>query len=351
MAYPVVTGAVLIEALGAALNMAGQDEGGRTGNVITVKQLRVGRNRYPYVSGQAWRRWWREVLYADFGWEPSPVTRETKSAYTEGDPIAYAEDDIFGYMAARKRSKKKDGSEQSGTFRRVSPLKNSLLMSVLPNVITDDFGHFSRNLKEGEDYLLFEHQHYTAPLQGVFTISLTDVGRFEAGEMRDIPEEKVKAYKEKLRELAPGVYTLPTEEKAKRVREVLLALSRLRYGAQLARHLTDVSPVAVIVGFLDGGNAPFQNLFSTPEGETVILDLKRLESVLKDYTENILEVEGQKIPVFVGFRPSVLVNEEELKEFATNNRLVELCGTPREAFLKAAEYVEGIFRVLDQGNA
>ncbi|MBX6423906.1 type I-B CRISPR-associated protein Cas7/Cst2/DevR [Thermosulfurimonas sp. F29] len=347
MAYPVITGAVLIEALGAALNMAGQDEGGRTGNVIMVKQLRIGRNRYPYVSGQAWRRWWREVLYADFGWEPSPVTREQKSAYTEGDPIVYAEDDIFGYMAARKRSKKKNSSEQSGTFRRVSPLKNSLLISVLPNVITDDFGHFSRNLKEGEDYILFEHQHYTAPLQGVFTISLTDVGRFEVGEMKDIPEEKVEAYKERLRELSPNIYTLPPEEKVKRVKDVLGALARLRHGAQLARHLTDVSPVVIILGFLDGGNAPFQNLFSTPEGETVILDLKRFESVLNDYAENLLKVEGKGIPVFIGLRPSILANEEEIKEFAENNKLVELCGTPKQALLKAMEYVEKIYNILD----
>ena len=180
MAYPVITGAILIEANGAALNMAGQEEGGRTGNVIVVKQIRVGRNRYPYISGQAWRRWLREVLYQDHGWKQSPVVRERKSAYTEGDPIQYEEDDIFGYMAAKKRG------EQGGTQRRVSPLKNSLLISVIPNVIADDYGHFSRNLQPGEDIIPFEHQHYTSPLQGTFTISLLDVGRFEVGEMRDL---------------------------------------------------------------------------------------------------------------------------------------------------------------------
>ncbi len=105
MAYPVLTGAVLIEANGAALNNAGLEEGRRVENAIVVKQIRIGRLRYPYVSGQAWRRWWREVLYADFGWTPSEVTREAKSAYTKGDPVAYEEDDLFGYMAARKRAR------------------------------------------------------------------------------------------------------------------------------------------------------------------------------------------------------------------------------------------------------
>lgn len=350
MAYPVLTGAILIEALGAALNMAGLDEGGRTGNVIHVKQLRVGRNRYPYVSGQAWRRWLREVLYADFGWEPSPVTRETKSVYTEGDPIIYAEDDIFGYMSAKKRTKSKDNDGESGTFRRISPLKNSLLVSVLPNVISEDFGHFSRNLKEGEDYVPFEHQHYTAPLQGVFTISLTDVGRFEVGEMRDISNEKLKKHKEKLKEVASGVYTLPWKERAKRVQDVLSALARLRHGAQLARHLTDVSPTVVVLGFLDGGNAPFQNIFSTLEGETVILDLERLRSLLEDYAENLLKIEenGQEkpIPVLIGLRPSVLTNEKEVKAFAEKEELVEFCDTPKKALSKAAELVEKIYEKL-----
>jgi len=42
MAYPVLTGAVLIEANGAALNNAGQDQGVRADNAIVVKQIRIG---------------------------------------------------------------------------------------------------------------------------------------------------------------------------------------------------------------------------------------------------------------------------------------------------------------------
>lgn len=186
VSYPIVTGAVLIEANGAALNNAGQDEGRRTDNTIVVKQIQLGRLRYPYVSGQAWRRWWREVLYSDFGWTPSPITRETKSAYTQGNPIEYAEDDLFGYMAARKRGAGAD------TYRRVSPLRASLLISVFPNVIVDDFGHFSRNLPAGSDIIPFESQLYSTYLQGAFTVSLTEVGRFAVGAMADVAEDLVK---------------------------------------------------------------------------------------------------------------------------------------------------------------
>ncbi|HIC95618.1 TPA: type I-B CRISPR-associated protein Cas7/Cst2/DevR [Candidatus Bipolaricaulota bacterium] len=355
MAYPIVTGTILIEANGAALNMAGQEEGGRTGNVIVVKQIRVGRNRYPYISGQAWRRWLREVLYQDYGWKRSPVIRERKSAYTEGDPIQYEEDDLFGYMAAKKRG------EQGGTQRRISPLKNSLLISVIPNAIVEDFGHFSRNLQPGEDIIPFEHQHYTSLLQGTFTISLQDVGRFEVGEMRDLSEEMMERYKDKIGQGEDGFYLLSQDERARRAKEVLRALARLRYGAQLARNLSDVSPVAVIIGFLDGGNAPFQNLFRpTPEGERVELNIERFTSVIQDYMDRFLErkLNGrgpEKFPILMGWRPTVLANEEAVGEALDQEPLKDVIRwkeddgsilTPREVLERAAGLVEEAFAGL-----
>lgn len=361
MAYPVLTGAILIEANGAALNNAGQDEGVRVDNAIVVKQIRVGRLRYPYVSGQAWRRWWREVLYADFGWTPSDVTREAKSAYTRGDPIAYEEDDLFGYMAARKRARgSSDGG--TGTYRRVSPLKNSLLISVLPNVITSDFGHFSRNLKPGEDIIPFEAEHYSTYLQGTFTISLTDVGRFELGEMRDFSEDILKQHKHLLQTdpSRGGVFRLPQPARVGRVQDVIRALARLRGGAHLARNLSDVTPVAVLLGFLDGGNAPFQRLFEPdPNAERVVLNITRLRSVLHDYADRVLgltaDAQEDKKAIFFGYRPTVLANEAEVLEaFAGDGifrTLVAVAGTPQEALEQAARAVAGVFdRSVDSAD-
>lgn len=357
MAYPVVTGAVLIEANGAALNNAGQAEGVRVENAIVVKQIRLGRLRFPYVSGQAWRRWWREVLYADFGWTPSEVTREAKSAYTKGDPVAYEEDDLFGYMAARKRARKRrraaEESEEvtegaAGTNRRISPLKNSLLISVLPNVITSDFGHFSRNLPPDADIIPFEAEHYTTYLQGVFTISLRDVGRFVVGEMADLSEDILREHEGRLQRDANDdrTYWLPKEDRIKRVKDALLALARLRGGAHLARNLSDVTPIAVLVGFLDGGNAPFQRLFEPDENnERVRLNLERLRSVLEDYKDRWLISSGK--PLFFGYRPTVLANEEEVNEAFRNEspfkECIEIAGTPQQALEKAAGLVEAVF--------
>ncbi|MEZ0344482.1 MAG: type I-B CRISPR-associated protein Cas7/Cst2/DevR [Caldimicrobium sp.] len=349
--YPVLTGAVLIEANGAALNNAGQAEGLRVENAIVVKQIRIGRFRYPYVSGQAWRRWWREVLYADFGWTPSEVTRKTKSAYTKGDPIAYEEDDIFGYMAARKREK--NSERTTGTYRRISPLKNSLLISVLPNVITSDFGHFSRNLPPDTDIIPFESEHYTTYLQGVFTISLLDVGRFELGEMRDLSKDILQAHINELEKDANNdrIYRLPKEKRIERVQQVIIALSRLRGGAHLARNLSDVTPIVVLVGFVDGGNAPFQRLFSPDENnERVVLNMERLKSMLTDYKDRLLKPDNNSKAIVFGYRPTVLANEHEVltafEKDSSFSDCIEIVGTPQQALERVAELVPPVFQNL-----
>jgi len=366
MAYPIVTGAVLLEANGAALNNAGQDAGARVDNAIVVKQIRIGRLRYPYVSGQAWRRWWREVLYTDFGWTPSEVIREPKSAYTKGNPVAYEEDDLFGYMAARPRAKGRRSSNEegegeetlsgaAGTYRRISPLKNSLLISVLPNTITSDFGHFSRNLPAGADILPFESEHYTTFLQGVFTISLSEVGRFEVGEMRDLPESIQETHRADLLPIGGNRFELPLQKRVERVQHVLRALTRLRGGAHLARNLSDVAPVIVLVGFLDGGNAPLQRLFEADENnERVRLNLERLRSVLTDYENRLLRPQSGGKALYFGCRPSILANEQEVRNAFENEQLfrdnIEVAETPQKALERAADQVQGIFEQFVEGS-
>jgi CRISPR-associated protein Cst2 len=261
-------------------------------------------------------------------------------------------------MAARKRQRgRRRGAEEgeepaegtAGTNRRISPLKNSLLVSVLPNVITNDFGHFSRNLPPDTDIIPFESEHYTTYLQGVFTISLSDVGRFVLGEMADLSEDIVNEHKGVLQKDANNdrTYWLPKEERIRRVKEVLLALARLRGGAHLARNLSDVTPVVILVGFLDGGNAPFQRIFEPDDNnERVLLNLTRLRSVLEDYQDRLL-VEGNDKALFFGYRPTVLANEVEVLEQFQNNelfsRLIEVAGTPQQALERAAEQVESVF--------
>lgn len=360
MAYPVLTGAILVEANGAALNNAGQESGARVDNAIVVKQIRIGRLRFPYVSGQAWRRWWREVLYDECGWEPSPVTviNKPQQAFTAGNPILYAEDDLFGYMVARKKGSKgkrtaeasEENAEESakqGTYRRVSPLKNSLLISVLPNVIERDFGHFTRNLPPDANPLLYEAEHYTTYLQGVFTISLSEVGHFELGEMSDLSEDTLNAHAGEVETIDSRTYRLPKNKRIQRVKDVLQALAHLRGGAHLARNLSDTSPIITLVGFLDGGNAPFQRLF-VPDvnNERVVLNLERLRSIVQDYQDRMLAPSAGKALCF-GYRPTVLANESEVLQAFADDPLLRQCidvaGTPQQALEKIAAQVDPLF--------
>lgn len=213
-------------------------------------------------------------------------------------------------------------------------------------MIDRDFGHFTRNLPVDADPLLFEAEHYTTYLNGVFTVSLSDVGRFEVGEMRDLPEEAVKNKQDLTNEGERG-YVLSQEKRIKRVKDVIDALSRLRGGARLARNLSDVTPVAVLIGFLDGGNAPFQRLFEADaNNERVVLNLSRLRSVLSDYRERLLKPEEGKA-VYLGYYPSVLANEAEVAQALETDEVlkatVALVKTPKDALDKAAAAVNQVF--------
>ena len=229
-------------------------------------------------------------------------------------------------------------------------MKNSLLISVLPNVISDDFGHFSRNLPPGTDIIPFEAEHYTTCLQGVFTISLTDVGRFTLGEMYDLSKDIVQGHEMELRqdEDESQVYWLPKEKRAERVKQVIQALADLRGGARLARNLSDVRPVAVLIGFLDGGNAPFQRLFKPDENnENICLNLERLRSILEDYKDRVLEPADGGKALYFGCRATVLANEKEVlkafKEESPFKECIEVLRTPKMALKRVADLVRPMF--------
>ena len=93
-------GFVLLDVDVVALNNAGKEATSNFDNAIKTKSVYKNGENYVYVSGQAWRYWWRDTLQKDFAWQLSPVTRDKAIAYTNADPITYPDDDIFGYMRA-----------------------------------------------------------------------------------------------------------------------------------------------------------------------------------------------------------------------------------------------------------
>ena len=282
-------GLTLIDAPYSALNNAGTEASQATENIVTVKKLQKGRNTYPYVSGQAWRNWWRTTLDQEFeDWQSSPIEREKKIAFTAADPVTYDDDDVFGYMRAQSEMQGK--KKVNVTVTRLSPLKCSPLISIAPQTPTNDFGVMAR--QEG-DPVPYEHQFYACVLQGIFSLDLTAVGAFS-----DINKTGYKniaaSYVSKI-EGAGGtqvgenpVWTLPKEIRVRRCRQTLEALPFLSGGAKLTSPLTDVTPKLIILSVLDGGNHPFMNLIVERNGVGE-LSIDALREVIDDYADRFCD--------------------------------------------------------------
>ncbi len=295
-----INGFMLIDAPWSALNNAGQDAGERTDNAVKVKVIRKGRNIYPYVSGQAVRYWWRETLQKKLGWNLSPVERVKKVAYTLADPIKYDDDDMFGYMRAAKEEIEEKGKKQKVdvTVTRISPLKNSPLLSIFPQSPTDDFGVMARQ-KEG-DPVPFEHEFYSVIFKGIFSVDIEMAGKFYEGEKagyKNMSPLLIKKAKDKglVYDEKETLWEMPVGIRRKRIKDVILALPYLSGGAKLTEHLTDVSPKFLILAVIEGGNHIFMNVAN----ENAI-NFEALSQVIEDYKDIILS------DIYIGKREGFL---------------------------------------------
>lgn len=127
-----VQGLVLLDVDVVALNNAGKNTISNFDNAVGTKKIYKSGRSYVYVSGQAWRYWWRDSLQKNMGWKLSPITRQEKVAFTDANPVSFADDDVFGYMRAAKEEvidEKGKAKKKDVTVTRVSPLKNSAIIS------------------------------------------------------------------------------------------------------------------------------------------------------------------------------------------------------------------------------
>lgn len=308
-----LNGFILVDAPWSALNNAGQDEGERTDNAVKVKVIRKGRDVFPYVSGQAVRYWWREVLGKRFGWNLSPIIRGEKIAYTSGDPIQYDDDDMFGYMRAAKEKVVENGKEKSIniTVTRISPLKNSPLISIYPQAPVDDFGVMARQ-SEG-DPVPYEHEFYSVILKGIFSIDLEMAGKFyeiEKSGYKNMSPALIKEAEEMhlTHNDAEHYWELQADIRRKRVKDVILALPYIYGGAKLTEHLTDVSPKFIVLAIIEGGNHIFMNI-ANDKG----INFDALKGVIEDYKDIILT------DVYIGKQDGFLDDvNESLVNFGKN---------------------------------
>ena len=316
-------GFILLDVDVVALNNAGAKKTTLYDNAVITKSIFKNGRSYVYVSGQAWRYWWREALQKNLGWNMSPIIRETKTAFTAVDPISFPDDDVFGYMKAPKGSKE--------TVTRVSPLKNSAIISAASVNPVENWSSMAR--QEG-DSVPYSKQEYSAIMKGMFSLDLVQVGTFSNYNKTGFVNLSEKLRKEAIEKGAieiddPFVKSsdgkpaklirLDKETRRKRILDIIQALKYISGGAMQTNNLGDVTPKFIILATTTTGNHPFSHIVKNTgkNDEIAQLNLEGLREVLSDYKSTF---EGK---VFIGKRSGFFDEENKSLEELKNLGFVE----------------------------
>lgn len=314
-------GFVLIDVDVVALNNAGKNTQSNNDNAIATKSIRKNGRSYVYVSGQAWRYWWREALQKNACWNLSPITRDGKIAFTNADPLKFPDDDIFGYMRAAKDAQLDENGEPvkdargnikmtNVTVTRVSPLKNSAIISAASVRPEENWSSMSR--QQG-DAVPYEKQEYCAIMKGMFSLDLSMVGTFSNYDRTGYKNLSITLLEEALKDGAeeiddPFVFDgkgnpkkmirLTKEIREQRTIDTIQALKTISGGAMQTNNMGDVTPKFVILATTTTGNHPFSHIVGSKgqRDEEIVFNFEGLVEVLKDYKNTF---EGS---VFIGRR-------------------------------------------------
>ena len=296
-----IQGLILIDVDAAALNNAGKNTSSNFDNAVKTKTIYKNGNSYVYVSGQAWRNWWRVSLQKNQGWNLSPVTREDKIAFTNANPIQYPDDDVFGYMRAAseivKDAKGKEKKENI-TVTRVSPLKNSVLVSASAVRPVENWSSMAR--QEG-DSVPYAKQEYSAVMKGMFSLDLDMIGTFsnynKTGFKNLSDSLKEETLKMNGTEEIPDPFIdkqtlvrLSKEVRIQRATDTIKALKNISGGAMQTNNMADVTPKFIILATTKTGNHPFSHVVKSKGeyDESVVLNIEGLKEVIEDYKNDFV---------------------------------------------------------------
>lgn len=327
-----VHSSILIDVDGASLNNWGKDGTNSQGtdNATAVKKVNKNGRWYAVVAGQAWRYWWRESLGLN-GWSLSPITRDKKVAFTEANPIEYADDDVFGYMRASKGEEiDEDGNivlEEKGknkgqpkmidvSVTRISPLKNSILTSVTPIKLINEFSTMAR---QDGDAVPYEKQSYSTVLKGMFSLDLDQIGTFTKTNRSGYKNITDVTYQQIISDGGTEVEDLinPNIKRARmnndarkqRAKDTLLALKTIAGGAKRTTNYASVKPDFIVLAVLKGGNNIFDNIAVEEDGRAT-LSVKALEEAINDNKEYFRS--DVYIGKATGFMDDVILKEEPI---------------------------------------
>ena len=332
-------GFILIDVDVVALNNAGKSTTSNFDNAVATKSISKNGKKYTYVSGQAWRYWWRNTLQKQLNWELSPITRESKIAFTDANPIKYADDDIFGYMRAAKAPKLDEKGEvvtdkkgkpklENVTVTRISPLKNSAIVSVT-SVSTEE--NWSSMARQDGDSVPYSKEEYSAVMKGMFALDLTHSGTFSNYNktgyknltdllQKEAVENGATTIKDPFVTNAKGepqqLIRLDKSTRTRRIVDTIKALKFISGGAMQTSNMADVAPKFIILSTMNVGNHPFTHVVNSGINQrTFHLNVGGLKEVLNDFKD---QFEGK---IYVGTRNGFLdkIDMEALNQLAKEN--------------------------------
>lgn len=342
-----VQGFILLDVDVVALNNAGKSISSNFDNAVATKTIFKNGKSYVYVSGQAWRYWWRNSLQKDLNWNLSPVIRDNKIAYTNANPIEYADDDVFGYMrAASEETVDEKGKKKSVniTVTRVSPLKNSAIVSVASVRPVENWSSMAR--QEG-DSVPYARQEYSAIMKGMFSLDLGAVGTFSNYNKTGFQNLSDKLKKEALENGACEIddqyvpnqklIQLPLSIRRQRAVDTIMALKSISGGAMQTNNMGDVTPKFIVLATTTTGNHPFSHIAKSDgvSDDKAVLNVEGIREVLSDY-KNVLI--GK---VFIGKRSGFMDDyNDSLKDLQTEFPNMVNYGTVNEMIDAYCEQLE-----------
>ncbi|GAB6101735.1 type I-B CRISPR-associated protein Cas7/Cst2/DevR [Thermococcus sp.] len=286
---------------GANLNSNGTE-----GVISVLKKVRdpVDGKEYVRVSGQSVKYHLRQLL-KEFGWELSQIVPKSeggqKVIVSLGEPQKYIDDDVFGYMIAKKVEGK------NATLRRTAVVRTNGMISLFPYQEDRDFG--VRYDPAGDNHNIYETEIATNVMRGNFFIELDRLGVFKEGlEVPKLNGLDVKRVKD-----ATGkevtLYVLPEEERKKRLGAILEAIMEYHGGAKLSNFFTKVYPEVMVVAMLRRKIPVIGDALRVREGYVdgkLVLDVERLRETVETFADNIERL-------YVGIFESRFANVEELR--------------------------------------
>lgn len=235
-------------------------------NISIVKKVTLPNgSEIPYVSGQAMRRYIRDK-WEEMGLRISPVHRfavgETASAGSECDPLGYIDDDLLGFMLAKKGE----------TNKRTSPVRVSPAIAFFPYQEDRDLGvRITEEGKKDPTRMMppFETEVYYNYFVCNILVDLEQIGKFsnDSYGKKNHPKD------------------LNVDDKRKRLAALIEAVHHLWGGGKQARFLTDISPKFVVYTRQSVKKPIFLERLEMKEDETI--DVKSIANALEDETNTV----------------------------------------------------------------